>query len=85
MKMFPLFFLFFCFFSISHGKNVCYSIGGTIKNIEVKTSLQRLCSKRIITFNKLFNRSKSNIQNINLVNVTEVEYASVEKLIEDFF
>ena len=70
------------FFATSHGKSACDGIGGTIKRLAAKASLQRPYNDQIMTPRQLFDWAKSNIQNISFAYVTQEEYAAEEKLLE---
>lgn len=53
------------FFATSHGKTECDGIGGTVKRLARKESLQRPLNRQIITTEDLFEFCKDNIANIN--------------------
>lgn len=53
------------FFATSHGKTECDGIGGTVKRLARRESLQRPLEKQIITVTELFEFCKTRIENIN--------------------
>jgi hypothetical protein len=52
------------FFVTSHGKGPADGIGGTVKRLAAKTSLQKVYTNQIQTPHDLFNCCSSNIHNI---------------------
>ena len=56
------------FFATSHGKSPCDGIGGTVKRLVARTSLQ---NKNILTVNEMFEWCKLNITGIKFMNITE--------------
>jgi hypothetical protein len=55
------------FFATSHGKGPCDGLGGTIKRLAAKASLQRPMFNQIITSMQLFMWCQSEIKGINFV------------------
>jgi len=52
------------FFATSHGKNACDGVGGTVKRLAARASLQRPFSEQILTPRQLFEFAKSSIPGI---------------------
>lgn len=67
------------FFATAHGKSICDGLGGTLKRLATKTSLQRPYNEQITTVNELFNWAKSSLQNIDVAFVAEAEYTQEER------
>ena len=42
------------FFATSHGKSPCDGIGGTVKRLTARASLQRLSQEQILTSDEMF-------------------------------
>ncbi|GBM24625.1 hypothetical protein AVEN_144376-1 [Araneus ventricosus] len=72
------------FFATPHERSACDGIGGTVKRLAAKASLQRPYSEQIMTPHQLFDWAKSNIRNISFAYLQE-EYAAEEKLLEGRF
>lgn len=53
------------FFATSHGKSPCDGLGGTVKRLAVKASLQKPYNDQIMTPRQLFVWAKENIRSIN--------------------
>lgn len=62
------------FFATSHGKGPCDGIGGTVKRLATRASLQRPYDQQILTPLQLFQFAKSSIANINVVYSTIDDY-----------
>jgi hypothetical protein len=67
------------FFATLHGKCACDALGGTVKRLAARASLQQPYIAQIITPRQLFSWVQTNIQNTNLEFVTELEFIE-EKL-----
>jgi len=63
------------FFATSHGKSVCDGIGGTVKRLATRASLQQISTSHILTPEQLFSWAQSNISGIHVffVPVSDVE------------
>ena len=61
------------FFATSHGKNACDGIGGSLKRLAARASLQRPLEEQITTPQKLFDWATANIQNIHF------QFSSIEQ------
>lgn len=62
------------FFATSHGKSASDGIGGTLKRLAAKASLQRPNNDQITTPKQLYEWAKSNIAGINVHFVSQDEY-----------
>jgi hypothetical protein len=63
------------FFATSHGKSVCDEIGGTVKRLAARSSLQHTTDNHILTPVELYEWSQSNVHGITFfyVSLTDVE------------
>jgi hypothetical protein len=61
------------FFATSHGKGPCDGVGGTVKRLAARASLQRPYDKQILTPRQLFEFGRSEIPTVNFC------YATVEQ------
>ncbi|GBN82841.1 hypothetical protein AVEN_124869-1 [Araneus ventricosus] len=59
------------FFATSHGKTECDGIGGTVKRLARKQSLQQHLDRQITTTNELFEFCKVNIANITFQHISK--------------
>ena len=55
------------FFATSHGKGPCDGLGGTVKRLAAKASLQQRYNEEIMTPQQLFDFVRENISSINTV------------------
>ena len=55
------------FFATSHGKGPCDGVGGTIKRLTAKASLQRIQDKQILTPQDLFKFCRETLKNIKSI------------------
>lgn len=62
------------FFASAHGKSACDGLGGTIKRMARKASLQRPNNDQILTSQELFHYAKQHILGINFEYTTIKEY-----------
>ena len=67
------------FFSTAHEKSYCDSIGGTIKRLVYKTTLQRPFDNQILTSQSMYTFWKSNIKGIHFIYVHSNEVNEEEK------
>ncbi len=73
------------FFATSHGKGPCDGIGGTVKRLAARASLQKPYSDQIMTARDLFHFTTENIPSVAARFTTEEEHkAEAEKLAERF-
>lgn len=73
------------FYATSHGKGVCDGIGGTVKRLAAKASLQNPISNQILTPFQLFEWGKENIPSITFFYVTQQEHIEEEKILTKRF
>lgn len=66
------------FYATSHGKSACDGLGGTIKRLVTKASLQRPLNDQILTPLQMFHWAKRNISGINFVYVTNEDYEAIQ-------
>ena len=67
------------FFATSHGKSSCDGLGGTVKRLAAKASLQRPYDDHILTPQQLYDFACKNIPGINFIYCTNEEYSENEK------
>jgi hypothetical protein len=67
------------FFATSHGKSACDGLGGTVKRLAAKASLQRPYDKQILTPVDLFQFAVDNIKNIDFEYCSLEEYEEAER------
>lgn len=73
------------FFATSHGKTECDGIGGTVKRIARRESLQRPLEKQIITVTELFDFCKTRIENISFHFISKEEVKLTRPALESRF
>lgn len=71
------------FYATSHGKSACDGLGGTIKRLVTKASLQRPIHDQILTPLQMFDWAKSNILGMNFAFVTNDEYMATRNKMDD--
>lgn len=69
------------FFATSHGKGPCDGLGGTIKRLATKASLQRPFDNQILTPQSLYQFAVDTIKNIDVKYSTIDEYDKEEKFL----
>ena len=67
------------FFATSHGKSPCDGIGGTVKRLVARASLQATTDKQILTPQELFSWCVKNIQGISFLYVSTEDIQSNEE------
>ncbi|GBL84422.1 hypothetical protein AVEN_66656-1 [Araneus ventricosus] len=70
------------FFATSHGKTECDGIGGTVKRLARKQSLQQHLDRPITTTNELFEFCKVNIANITFQHISKEAVDSTSLTLE---
>ena len=70
-------------FATAHGKGPCDGLGGTVKRLATKASLQRPFDKQILTARALFEWAQEAIKNINFQYVTYEEYRETEDYLRE--
>lgn len=73
------------FFATAHGKSICDGLGGTIKRLATKASLQRPFNNQIITPRQLYDWANNSIRNINVTFVPKEEYYKEEMYLKERF
>lgn len=73
------------FYATCHGKSACDGIGGTIKRLAAKASLQRPYEDQILTAEDLFEFGNLNIHGINFLLTTVEDYEKTERKLSDRF
>ena len=73
------------FFATSHGKGPCDGVGGTVKRLAARASLQRTCDKQILTPRQLYEFGCSDIPSVNFHYITIEEHQSESALLNDRF
>lgn len=71
------------FFATSHGKSPCDGIGGTVKRLATRASLQATVSDHILTAEDLFNFAFKNITGIRFIYVSSDQIDRDEQKIKD--
>ena len=69
------------FFTTSHGKGPCDGLGGTVKRLATRASLQRPYSDQILTPQAFFKFCEENIENIKFQFATNSDYGEEERLL----
>lgn len=70
------------FFATSHGKNACDGVGGTIKCLATKASLQRSYDNHLLSPKDLFTFTKVHISGIYTLYVTTEEVTKFTDILE---
>lgn len=73
------------FFATSHGKGPCDGIGGTVKRLAAKASLQRVFNNQIMTPRQLYEFGKENIEGIDFIFSTIDEWSEEQSLLAERF
>lgn len=73
------------FFATSHGKGPCDGLGGTIKRLAAKASLQRAYNNQIMTPRQLYEFGKENIPGIHFLYTSQEEWSKEKTLLEERF
>ena len=73
------------FFTTSHGKSPCGGIGGTVKRLVARASLQRPLDNQILSMEKMFEYCKSDIKGINFIKVSKEDIAPVSQMLSTRF
>ncbi len=70
------------FFATSHGKGPCDGVGGTVKRLAARASLQRPYRDQLQMPLQLYELAKENIPSVTFAYVPQVEYEEESKMIE---
>jgi hypothetical protein len=73
------------FFATSHGKGPCDGVGGTVKRLAARASLQRPVNNQILTPRQLFEFAQSEITSIDFYYATAAEYEEEATLLRSRF
>lgn len=73
------------FYATAHGKGVCDGVGGTVKRLAAKASLQSPTDNQILTPFQLFQWGVRNIPSVTFFYVTNEEYVEEEKVLKTRF
>ena len=73
------------YFATSDGKGPCDGVGGTVKRLAARTSLQRPYEQQIITPLDLFSWAKGAMDSIELHYVTTEEVQKNEEFLDERF
>ena len=73
------------FFATSHGKNVCDGVGGTIKRLAARASLQRPISNQILTPLQLFEFAKVEIPGVTSFYISTEHVNKVAQILQQRF
>lgn len=73
------------FFATSHGKGPCDGVGGTIKRLAAKASLQRPYDKQIMTPRQLYEWASENISAMTFAYCTKDDYKHQEIFLRERF
>lgn len=71
------------FSATSHGKSACDGVGGTVKRLAARASLQKPYDSQIITPLQLFEWAAHNIQGIIFTYCTSAEYEMEKQYLEE--
>lgn len=69
------------FFATSHGKSACDGLGGTVKRLAAKASLQRPYDQQILTPRQLYDFATENISSIDFELCTTQNYEEIQKFL----
>ena len=73
------------FFATSHGKGPCDGVGGTVKRLAARTSLQRPYNEQIMTPHQLFEFAVSEIPSVKFYYATIDEYSQEASFLKSRF
>ena len=73
------------FSATAHGKGACDGIGGTVKRLAARASLQKPYSDQIMTPRQLFDWASANIPAVHFGYCSLVDYEVEEKNLEERF
>ena len=71
------------FFATSHGKSPCDGIGGTVKQLVTRASLQRPISNQILTADKMFEFCVEEIKGIDFLFLKNQEIGNIRVNMEE--
>jgi len=73
------------FFATSHGKGPCDGLGGTVKRLAARASLQRTYDHQIMTPHQLYEWASDNIPTIHFKFCTSEDYKRAETFLQERF
>lgn len=73
------------FYATSHGKGACDGIGGTVKRLATKASLQSPINNQILTSLQLYQWGRDNISSVIFIYVANDEFMQEEKILANRF
>jgi hypothetical protein len=73
------------FFATSHGKSACDGVGGILKRLAAKASLQQPYNDQMMTPHQPYEWAQSSVLNLNFDFVTENEYKEEKRLLPSQF
>ena len=73
------------FSATAHGKGPCDGVGGSVKRLAARASLQRPCDNQILTPIQLYECAVENLSGINFTFSTQDEYVESETFLNDRF
>ena len=73
------------FFATSHGKSPCDGIGGTLKRLTTRASLQRPLANQILTAKQVFEFCQQEVHGINVFFVSHEEMEDARRTLEQRF
>ena len=68
------------FHATSHGKTACDGVGGTVKRLTARASLQRPVNDQILTVHDMMKFCTENIKNIHFIFISKEEMSQVRKM-----
>ena len=69
------------FFATAHGKGPCDGIGGSLKRLAARASLQRHQNNQILTCADLYQWAQQNVRNINVAYSSAADYEKERMLL----
>ena len=73
------------FFATSHGKSLCDGIGGTLKRLTARASLQRTLSDQILTAKQVFDYCKKEVQGVHVNFISADDMVPVRSMLDARF
>jgi hypothetical protein len=61
------------FFATSHGKSLCDGVGGTVKRLAARASLQRPYDKQLLSAQEVFTFCKDEIKGIHFIFISQAD------------
>ena len=70
------------FFATAHGKSPCDAIGGTVKRLATKSSLQRITENHILTPIQLYKFCKDNVKKVKAIYLPLSDWENENELLK---